>query len=148
MKRTPLVRKTPLNRGTSQLRRTPMKRTAMKPWRRKDEDKMTTSVHDAIINRDRVCFIYEHFDRTHVCQDAFSNVHLPTDLLRLTVEHIKINLRSSKRGESLIETGVAMCHRGNTAVPGKTMRAAIRARLRLLYPAFWEAAHGDATGAT
>jgi hypothetical protein len=116
----------------------------MKPWRRKPEDKMTTSVHDAIINRDRACFIFEYVDRMHVCYDEWGNQHGPSDLLRLTVEHVKTHLRSSKRAPSRIETGVAMCGRGNVAVPGKVLRAKIRDRLRSLYPAFWEAAHGDA----
>lgn len=103
---------------------------------------MTPDVHAAIIERDRVCFVFEYVDRTHRCADRYGE-HGPSDRQRLTVEHVKVSLRSGKRAPSRVETGVALCARANDEVPSRAIRGLMRARLTKLYPAFWAEARGD-----
>lgn len=134
MRKTPLIRKTPMSRGTSQMKRTPMK-----PWRRKPDDAMSPEVRLAILNRDRVCFVFEYVDRSHVCHNEWGDEHAPSDVLQLTVEHVKVHLRAGKRAQSrTIENGLALCHGANVGVPSKVLRAKMRDRLARLYPSAWE----------
>jgi hypothetical protein len=108
----------------------------MKPWRRDDADKMSGDVRTSILNRDKVCFLFMA-TLNHICRDQWGQVHMPNDLLKLTVDHVKKDLRMGDRAQSRLETGVAMCFHGNNKPPTKVERAAERAYLRKLYPAFW-----------
>lgn len=126
------MKRTPLRRSTK-----PIKRTRLKPWRRDEDDKMTPEVRAAIINRDRMCFIYAFVDHAHICRDVWGDPHMPDDLLRLTVEHVKKELAMGVRAKSRIEFGLALCHKGNVDVPSAKVREKMRERLAGLYPEVW-----------
>jgi hypothetical protein len=85
---------------------------------------MTPEEHAAILARDGVCFLFA-MDPQHVCRDMWGNEHLPTDLTKLTVDHVKPAPMMGQRGKE----GVAMCFAGNVGVPSRAVRAAERAYL-------------------
>ena len=75
MKRTPLTRRTPLNRGDSTLRRTPLKQVSKK--RRSQQAARRQFVHDTLQARP-VCQagpLVTTVDRTHQCQRTATDVH-------------------------------------------------------------------------
>lgn len=102
------------------------------PWtiangrpRRTKPDPVTAAVRWAVMHRDGAC-ILSTLDRDHVCRDKWGEMHPPTDTRRLTVEHVKSELRMGKRAPSDLGHLVAMCHAGNVGVPSKEQRQAIR----------------------
>ena len=90
---------------------------------------MNQGVRDYVLRRDRCCFLYR-LDDTHVCYDQWGNVHKPNNLSLLTVDHVKDGLMMGLRAPSDAAHLVAMCHRGNVAVPSREVRAAEREYLR------------------
>jgi hypothetical protein len=78
-----------------------------------------------VMHRDRMCVLAQ-LEQGHVCRDRYGNVHRPDDIQRLTVEHVKDELRMGKRASSDLSHLVAMCHASNVTVPSKAQRAAIR----------------------
>jgi hypothetical protein len=96
--------------------------------RRTKPDPVTASVRWAVMRRDRQC-ILATLEPGHVCRDRWGNIHRPDNTLRLTVEHVKDELRMGVRAPSDLRHLVAMCYAGNVEVPSKSNRAAIRAYL-------------------
>lgn len=88
---------------------------------------MTPEEHDAILARDRMCFLFR-LDPAHVCRDAWGLYHNPYDFWRLTIDHVKDAPMMGKRGTR----GVAMCSLGNTNGPSKEVRQAEREYLNSL----------------
>ena len=121
MKRTPLKRKTPLRAGA----RGDIRRTAMKTYRRKPEDKVDPVERDHVLRRDGDC-IGRVLARLgwvpmHTCANEFGDpLPHPVPYEALTLEHVKPELRAGlramssktaefKRGDRLRRWSVAAC---------------------------------------
>ncbi|MES2211325.1 MAG: hypothetical protein V4515_14275, partial [Chloroflexota bacterium] len=89
------------------------------------KDPVTPELREAVLRRDGMCLLAK-VDPGHSCRDTWGVPHAPTDLWRLSLEHVKSELRMGRRAPSDLEHLVAMCHSGNVGVPSKTQRAAIR----------------------
>jgi hypothetical protein len=100
------------------------------------KDPVPRWVRDEVLHRDGRCFM-ERIDRTHVCRDQWGTAHSSRDVQRLTLEHVKKELRFGVRAGSSKETMVALCHAENLRPPSKETREAMRAYLATLYPAAW-----------
>lgn len=100
------------------LRRSPLKR---KP----QPDPVTTEVRAAVMVRDRSC-VLALLEPGHECRDQWGNRHSPRDLARMTLEHVKDQLRAGKRAESDPAHLVTLCWAANDRVPNKAQRAAFR----------------------
>jgi hypothetical protein len=100
------------------------RRNGIRPSRAK-RDPVTAAVRWAVMRRDGGC-VLARFDAPHVCHDRWGNEHPPTDVRRLTVEHVKDDLRMGVRAPSDLGHLVAMCYSGNVDVPSKRDRENIR----------------------
>jgi hypothetical protein len=87
-------------------------------------DRVTPDLHRRIVQRDG-CLL-ARYDRTHECRDGFGNVHGPWSLERLTVEHVKDDLRMGQRAPSDEFHLVGLCAHANVSVPDKGFRAYAR----------------------
>lgn len=92
-------------------------------------DLVTPEVREFVLRRDRQCILFR-MDEGHRCRDRFGNLHSAFNTDRLTLEHVKSELRMGRRAPSDPAHLVAMCHAGNVGVPSKEQRAAIREYLR------------------
>lgn len=106
----------------------PRTRANGRPTRAKS-DPVTAGVRWAVMRRDGAC-ILSRLDPTHVCRDRWGNEHPADSVSRLTVEHVKSELRMGQRAPSDLGHLVAMCYAGNVGVPTKVQREAIREYLR------------------
>lgn len=70
------------------MKRTAIKRTPMKPWRRPVADRVPPEVADAAWLRDKGC-VPAQLGAPGLCRDAFRNVHAWNDRSRLTIEHVR-----------------------------------------------------------
>lgn len=93
--------------------------------RSRRRDPVTADVARAVLYRDQMCVLVK-FDLTHVCRDRWGEVHAATDLRRLSIEHVKADLRMGQRAPSDLGHLVAMCHGSNVAVPDKATREQLR----------------------
>lgn len=103
------------------MKRSPIRRRARK-------DPVTPETHAAVLVRDRACVLSKR-DPEHVCRDQWGNRHDPDDLARLSLEHVKSELRAGRRAPSDPAHLVAMCHGANLAVPSKAEREWMRGYL-------------------
>lgn len=123
MKRTPLLRVTPLRRSG------PPKRKA-----RPARDKVTPSERSVVINRDRVCFL-SRLNPEHRCATQFGDPHPANAVLLLTLDHFwHKGARKGDRAPSDRYHMVAMCGAGNVNGPSHEVREAERSYIRTLYP--------------
>jgi hypothetical protein len=100
------------------VRRTPL-RPAPQP------DRVSYSLRQEILRRDGAC-LYSIWDPAHVCRDAWGAIHAPTALDRLSLEHVKDELRMGKRATSDAAHLIALCAAANIGVPSKEFRAFAR----------------------
>lgn len=98
-----------------------MKRTPMK----RSRDPVTPELRRFVLERDRECVLVKR-DAFHQCHDQWGTWHAPHDLNRLSVEHVKSELRMGVRAPSDPAHLVALCHGANVAVPSKDERAWMR----------------------
>jgi len=105
-------------------------------------DPVTTEVRAFVLARDRGC-VAAKLDRQHECRDMWGNPHAPGDLARLTLEHVKDELRMGRRAPSDSAHLVALCYGANVGVPSKEVRTALRAYLRTIEAPDDHAAHVD-----
>lgn len=96
-------------------------------------DPVTPALREAVLRRDGACLAWK-MDPEHQCRDRFGWPHSPTDVDRLTLEHVKDHLRMGVRAPSDMAHLVALCGAANDAVPSKEMRAAFRAYLAEVAP--------------
>lgn len=97
----------------------------------------TPEVHDAVIVRDKVCFMYR-IDSSHQCRTIFGAPHAPDHPRLLTVDGVKANLRMGRRSDhSRVEFLVAMCAYENNRPPTRETRQLERSYLTALYPEVW-----------
>ncbi len=92
-------------------------------------DRVLPEVHAAVMRRDKVC-ILALLDKTHgVCRDRWGEPHNPTDMGKLTLEHV----RDEPGGRRRSDEGhmVAMCGWANDQHAGSTTenRALLKAYL-------------------
>lgn len=78
-----------------------------------------------MLSRDRGC-VLASLEPGHVCRDAWGNRHDPGDLARLSLEHVKSELRMGVRGPSTPDSMVALCMAANLRPPTKAQRALFR----------------------
>jgi len=100
------------------LRRTPIRR-------RPQPDPVTPEVRGAVLLRDGGCLL-ARLEPAHVCRDAWGNHHDPADLSKLSLEHVKDQLRMGRRGASDPAHLVALCYAANDRVPSKAQRTMFR----------------------
>ena len=115
MKHTALTRHTPLTRSTP-------------PKRQKRRDPVTSELRLAVFARDGAC-VLSKLETDHQCRDQWGTPHDPREVNRLSLEHVKSDLRAGLRAPSDLRHLVAMCWSGNVGVPSKESRALIRAYL-------------------
>jgi hypothetical protein len=89
---------------------------------------VTPALREQVLRRDGACILWR-LDSSHVCHDRWGDAHSPLDLDRLTLEHVKRDLRMGRRAENRPDCLVAMCWAGNVGVPSKIQRGAIRGYL-------------------
>jgi hypothetical protein len=92
---------------------------------RRRRDPVTPEVRETVLLRDRECVLVKR-DPLHVCRDQWGNWHVPWHLDKLSLEHVKDDLRMGVRAPSDPAHLVAMCHAANVAVPSKEVRAWMR----------------------
>ena len=96
-------------------------------------DRVSPTLHAFVVRRDG-CILY-HFDKTHICRNAFGRSHGPFDYPKLTVDHVHEGYgMMGKRAPSTERTMTGMCWAGNVRGPSKAVRAAQRTYLASLYP--------------
>lgn len=101
------------------LRRSPMKRTTRR------SDPVTEEVRAYVLRRDGECVLYKR-DPFHICRDQWGNWHHAAHLSKLSLEHVKDELRAGKRAPSDPAHLVALCFHANVAVPSKDERQWMR----------------------
>lgn len=94
--------------------------------RRVTKDPVTGAIRWAVILRDRMCILAK-LGVAHECRDRWGNAHEPTDLRRLTLEHVhdgygQMGLRAPSDPKHM----VALCWSENVGVPSKRNRALMR----------------------
>ena len=94
---------------------------------------VTAEVRQTVLRRDRVCFL-SRIESDHRCADRWGHLHAADATLLLSLDHVKDGPMMGRRAPSDERHLVAICHRANTAVPSKQVRAAERAYLAGLYP--------------
>lgn len=125
MKRSPLIRKTPLAR-TGPIRRAwiaPSKPS--RPKARPPEDRVTPELHRHVVERDKACFLWT-LDHDHQCR-RLGIPHSPFALDLLSVDHFWLD--GGHTGDRAPSDGrhlVAMCLDGNTGNPSHKVRQAER----------------------
>lgn len=96
------MRRSPLPRRNS------LRRSRPKVWRRDEDDKVTPELHAYILVRDQMC-IAARYDPAHVCMTRFRQRHAPTDLSKLTLDHVKDHAAMGPRAKSDKYHLVAAC---------------------------------------
>lgn len=91
---------------------------------------------ETVLYRDRHCFILR-VDPGHTCRDQWGTAHSSYDLHKLTVDHVKRELRFGVRALDLPDFMVAMCWYENDRPPSQEVRDAERKYLAERYPESW-----------
>lgn len=94
-------------------------------------DRVTPEMREFILDRDGACLLWK-MDSGHQCRDTWGEPHHPADRSRLTLEHVKTELRMGVRAPSDPRHLVALCGGANTSVPSKSDRQAFRAYLEIV----------------
>lgn len=137
MKRTPLVRRTPLKSGSGGL-----KRSTLRSKPRPVEDRVSPALHAAVVRRDGMCFgilarlLYPEMAISwHQCADRFGNQHGAASLEYLTVDHFHLHAGGTKGDRAPSDPAhlVAMCGMLNGRGPSATLREAERRYSNALY---------------
>jgi hypothetical protein len=97
--------------------------------RGKRYDPVTPEVYEAVMRRDRECVLAKR-DRMHICRDKWGYWHASNDVNRLTLEHVKDELRAGVRAKSDLLHLVALCAAANAKPPSKDERAWMREYLQ------------------
>ena len=96
-------------------------------------DPVTGAVRWAVIHRDGMCVLAK-LDPEHQCRDQWGEPHARYDQRKLTLEHVKDDLRMAKRAPSDTAHLVALCAGANIGVPSHEQREQMRAYLRSFEP--------------
>lgn len=91
-------------------------------------DPVTPALRDEVLRRDGGCVV-ALIEPEHVCRDRWGTPHAASDRSKLTLEHVKDELRMGRRAPSDAAHLVALCYGANVGVPSKELRAALRSYL-------------------
>lgn len=80
-------------------RSAPIRRTPLKAWRRKPEDKVTPDVAAFVFRRDGAC-VPSMLGAPGLCTDTFDNVLAATNVERMTLDHVRDHAMMGKRAPS------------------------------------------------
>lgn len=97
---------------------------------------VSPELHDAVLERDKLCFVRRLYGPAHICRDRWGDSHPPTDLRKLTLDHVHLvagGMRG-KRAPDDLQHLVAMCAQVNVSGPSREIRDAERTYLANLYP--------------
>ena len=88
-----------------------------------------------VLKRDGYCFLVR-VDPAHICRGPFGDAHAPSDLSRLTVDHVHRHKGGTKgkRAEDDRHHMTAMCWAGNVGIPSANVRQAQREYLDRVEP--------------
>lgn len=100
--------------------------------RRRHADPVTTEDRADVLSRDRGC-VLAALEPGHECRDQWGNRHAAGDLARLSLEHVKAELRMGVRGPSTPDSMVALCMAANLRPPTKAQRTLFRKYLAGLH---------------
>ena len=92
------------------------------------KDPVTPELREQILDRDGWCVLAK-INPEHQCRDTWGVPHHPADRSKLTLEHVKTQLRMGVRAPSDPRHLIALCGGANTGVPSKADREAFRAYL-------------------
>lgn len=79
----------------------------------------------AVFARDGGC-VLAALEPGHQCRDVWNQPHAANDFDRLTLEHVKSDLRMGVRAPNDAEHLVTLCGAANVGVPSKAQRAMFR----------------------
>jgi hypothetical protein len=97
------------------------------------KDPVTARLRWDVLQRDGRCFA-STLDEAHRCFDGWGNPHQPTDLKKLTLDHVHDEGGTmGKRAPSDLQHLVALCAHTNIKGPSREIRQAQRDYLRGLY---------------
>lgn len=108
-----------------------MRRTPLRS--RPNADPVTHTVRQEVMRRDGRCLMAV-FEPLHVCRDAWGIPHAATATAKLTVEHVKSDLRMGVRAPSDMAHLTLLCWQANTGVPSKAFREFARDYLARVAP--------------
>ena len=100
--------------------------------RRRHADPVTAEDRADVLARDRGC-VLAALEPGHVCRDMWGNRHDPGELRKLSLEHVKPDLRMGVRGPSTPDSMVALCTAANLRPPTKAQRILLRSYLAGLH---------------
>ena len=100
--------------------------------RRAHRDPVSPDDRADVLSRDRGC-VLAALEPGHVCRDAWGNRHEPDELRKLSLEHVKPDLRMGRRGPSTPDSMVALCMAANLRPPTKAQRMLLREYLSGLH---------------
>lgn len=93
-------------------------------------DLVTPELYRAVMLRDKGCILAK-ITAGHACRDRWGYPHAPTDLAKLTIEHVHDGYGlMGKRAPSDMAHCLALCAGANIGVPSKAQRTMFRAYLR------------------
>ena len=104
---------------------------SMRP-RGKRYDPVTPEVRLEVMRRDGECVLKKR-DLFHQCRDQWGAWHDSRDVNRLSLEHVKDELRAGVRAPSDVRHLVALCHTANLKPPSKAEREFMREYLAGIY---------------
>jgi len=96
-------------------------------------DPVTPELVAYLRTRDGMCVLAK-LEPSHQCRDQWGTPHDPRATWKLSVEHIKTELRLGRRAPSDRRHTVLLCHGANVGVPSKAQRALLREYLRTVEP--------------
>lgn len=100
----------------------------MRLRRRGHKDPVTAELRAFVLDRDGWCVLAK-LNPEHQCRDTWGTPHHPADKSRLTIEHVKTELRMGVRAPSDKDHLITLCYGANVGVPSKSEREAFRAYL-------------------
>ena len=92
-------------------------------------DPVTHDIREDVFERDRGC-VLARLDKAHQCRDQWNTPHPSWELGRMSLEHVKDELRMGKRAPSDPAHMVTLCWSANLRPPTKAQRAMFREYLR------------------
>lgn len=91
---------------------------------------VTPELRRQVLERDKGC-VAALLGFRHECRDQYGVPHAPTDLERLSMEHVHEGYGlMGRRAPDDLEHLVALCHRLNLQPPSKAMRLEFRLHLK------------------
>lgn len=87
-----------------------------------------------VLLRDGICLASTFFGPTHQCAGQWGNEHRPTEIAKLTLEHVPSVHRPSDLRRDDEAHCVTLCHKVNVGGPPQMLREWLRTYLQERYP--------------